>query len=129
MAVGHENVFHVRWGISGPLMLLASLHGWGFVCEYLHYLLCPGTSQYVFFQNFVHTLPILVGGLAKCIHCPLRNRPTVGALCVIISIISLVVLEGSQSVCIEDSAVDLVIAFWPVWKNSFLTLRPDVCFA
>ena len=44
----------------------------------------------------------------------------------IISIISLVVLEGSQSVCIEDSAVDLVIACWPVWKDGFLTLRPDV---
>ena len=106
-------------------MLLASLHVWGF----LLYLRFSGTSQYVFFQNFVHTLPILVGGLAKCIHCPIRNRPTIGALCVIISIISLVVLEGSQSVCIEDSAVDLVIASWPVWKDGFLTLRPDVCFA
>ena len=124
MAVGHENVFHVRWGISGPLMLLASLHVWGF----LLYLRFSGTSQYVFFQNFVHTLPILVGGLAKCIHCPVCNRPTVGALCVIISIISLVVLEA-QRVCIEDSAVDLVIACWPVWKDGFLTLRPDVCFA
>ena len=46
----------------------------------------------------------------------------------IISIISLVVLEA-QSVCIEVSAVDLVIAFWLVWKDGFLTPRPDVCFA
>ena len=29
----------------------------------------------------------------------------------------------------KDSDMDVFLGYWTVWKDGFLTLRPDVCFA